>query len=170
MGLPKVLKDMMLFNEAEAYIGQVSSVTLPKLGRKLEGWRGAGMDRQLKVDLGAADDLDLEFSCGGPMRQVLAQHGIMSVAGVYLRFSGYYQDDETGDYVNIDVIVRGRHEEIDMGEAKPGEMGEFKVKTAAAYYRLDWNGDTLIEDDPLNRVLIVDGTDRMAERRAALGV
>lgn len=170
MGLPRTLQDMMLFNEGNAYLGQVSSVTLPKLTRKLEAWRGAGMPRAVKIDMGAGDDLDLEFTAGGPLKDVLKQYGMMSASGVYLRFSGYYRDDETGDDVNIDVIVRGRHEEIDMGEAKLGEASEFKVKTAATYYRLDWNDAPLIEDDPINRVLIVDGQDRLARQRQMLGI
>lgn len=170
MGLPRTLQDMMLFNEGNAYLGQVSSITLPKLTRKLEAWRGAGMPRALKLDMGAGDDLDLEFTAGGPLKDVLSQYGLLRVGGAYLRFSGYYRDDESGGDVNIDVIVRGRHEEIDMGEAKLGEISEFKVKTAAAYYRLDWNDVPLIEDDPINRILIVDGQDRLARQRQMLGL
>lgn len=170
MALPRTLQDMMLFNEGNAYIGQIASVTLPKLTRKLEAWRGGGMHRGVKLDLGANDDLDLEFTAGGPLKDVLKQYGVLGVTGVYLRFAGYYRDDETGEEANIDVIVRGRHEEIDMGEAKLGEMSEFKVKTAAAYYRLDWNDVPIIEDDPLGRVLMVDGVDLLAGSRRALGV
>ena len=66
--------------------------------------------------------------------------------------------------------MRGRHEEIEMGEQKPGEPGEFKVKSALAYYKLVWNGRTEIEIDPLAGIEIVDGIDRSAERRAAIGI
>ncbi|PTW45189.1 P2 family phage contractile tail tube protein [Sphingomonas faeni] len=66
--------------------------------------------------------------------------------------------------------MRGRHEEMDMGEQKLGEGGEFKVKTAIAFYRLVWNGVTLIEIDVLAGTLIVDGIDRRAELRAAIGI
>lgn len=170
MALPRVLKDLMIFNAGLAYIGQANSATLPKLARKIEKWRGGGMDSPVPIDMGGADDMDFEFSCGGPMRDVVAQYGIMSMAGVQLRFAGAYQNDVTGRMDSIEITVRGRHEEIDRGEQKVGEMGAFKVKVACSYYKEDWNGRTLVEIDPINGVLIVDGVDRLADRRDALGL
>lgn len=168
MALPRVLKDMMIFNDAQDYMGQCGSVTLPKLTRKLEDWRGAGMDSAIKLDMGG-EPMEMEHSYGGPIRQIFEQYGITTINGVGLRFAGAYQSEEGAAYDAIEVIVRGRHEEIDMGEAKMGEAGEFKVKTAVSYYKLVWNGTTLIESDPINGVLIVNGVDRMAQRNAALG-
>ena len=169
MSLPRVLKDLMLFNNGIAYVGECNSVTTPKLGRKFDEWRGAGMDSPVKIDLGG-EPLEIEFQCGGPMRDVLSQYGVMSISGVMLRFAGAYQNDATGNVDAIEITVRGRHEEIDMGEAKIGDAGEFKVKSALSYYKLDWNGVTVIEIDPLNMVLTVAGVDRLADRRAALGL
>jgi P2 family phage contractile tail tube protein len=167
MALPRKLKSLNLFNEGLSYLGQVASVTLPKLTRKLEDWRGGGMDGTVKIDMGA-EPLELEFTTGGPMRDVLRQYGLTSISGAFLRFAGAWQDDATGSVDTVEITVRGRHEEIDMGEAKPGEGGEFKVKSALTYYRLDWNGITEIEIDVLNGVFIVGGVDRMAEIRAAI--
>ncbi|ATI54495.1 phage major tail tube protein [Sphingomonas melonis] len=169
MGMPRKLKDLMLANTGLVYIGQVESFTLPKLTRKLEDWRGGGMDRPIKVDLGA-EPLEAEWTLGGPMRDVLAQYGVTSATGVGLRFACAYQQDDTGAVDSVEVEIRGRHEEIDMGEQKIGEAGEFKVKTAVAYYKLVWNGVTLIEIDVLAGTLIVDGVDRRAEIRAAIGL
>jgi len=169
MSLPRKLKDMALFNRTAAYVGEVASVTLPKLTRKLESWRGAGMDSPVKIDMGG-DDMDLEWTAGGPLREVFAGYAATEIDAELLRFAGAYQADDTGDIVSVEVYVRGRHEEIEMGEQKPGEGGEFKVKTSLSYYRLEWNGEVLIECDPLNRILMVDGVDRLAGRRAAIGI
>jgi hypothetical protein len=158
---------MNLFNEGQSYLGEIAAVTLPKLTRKFEDWRGGGMDGTVKIDMGA-EPMELEFTTGGPMRDVLRQYGAVGISAVFLRFSGAYQDDATGSVDTVEVTVRGRHEEIDMGEAKPGEGGEFKVKSALTYYRLDWNGVTEIEIDLLNGVFIVGGVDRSAELRAAV--
>lgn len=167
MALPRKLKSLNLFNEGASYLGLVASVTLPKLTRKLEERRGGGMDGTVKIDMGA-EPLELEFTTGGPMRDVLRQYGLTNISGAFLRFAGAWQDDGTGSVDTVEITVRGRHEEIDMGEAKPGEGGEFKVKSALTYYRLDWNGVTEIEIDVLNGVFIVGGIDRMAEIRAAV--
>lgn len=168
MALPRILTDMMLFNEGQSYMGQVTSVTLPKLTRKTEDWRGGGMSAPVKLDMGL-EALEMEATFGGPMRDILRQFGLVGVAGVFMRFAGFYQQPDTGAQDAIEVIVRGRHDEIDMGEAKVGEPGEFKVKTSLAYYKLVWNGRTEIEIDPLNLVETINGVDTMAARRAALG-
>ena len=54
--------------------------------------------------------------------------------------------------------------------AKAGEGTELKYKFALSYYKLTINGETLIEIDVVNMVETVNGTDRLAEVRAALGV
>lgn len=167
MALPRKLKNMNLFNEGLSYLGETASVTLPKLSRKMEDWRGGGMDGTAKIDMGA-EAMEMEFSTGGPMRDVLRQFGLVGVAGTFLRFAGVYQNDASGEIDTIEVTVRGRHEEIDMGEQKVGEGGEFKVKSQIVYYRLEWNGVEEIEIDVLNMVLRVGGVDRLAEMRNAI--
>lgn len=169
MGLPRILKDMMLFNESLAYIGQVSSVTLPTLTRKMEEWRGGGMGGPVPLDLGM-EALELKSTFGGPMRDILRQWGVTTVDGLYLRFAGAWQQDDTAAVDTVEVVVRGRHKEIEFGDQKVGELGEFGVTSALAYYKLVWNGRTEIEIDLLAGIEIVDGIDRRAGIRNALGL
>lgn len=66
MALPRKLKLMNLFIDGVSYLGVVQSVTLPKLTRKLENYRGGGMNGSAPVDLGLDDDaLSAEISLGG---------------------------------------------------------------------------------------------------------
>ena len=44
MALPRKLKNLNLFNEGNSYVGVVKSVTLPPLARKMEAYRGGGMN------------------------------------------------------------------------------------------------------------------------------
>lgn len=169
MALPRILKDMMLFNEGSGYLGEATEVTLPKLTRKMEEFRGGGMSRPVMLDMGG-EVLSLEASFGGPMQDVLSQYGEKSADGVYIRWVGIYQNAANGTRDVIEVITRGRYQEIDFGNAKPGEVGEFKIKMPLAYYRLDWNGSTLVEIDPLNMIEIVGGVDLLSEVRSALGL
>lgn len=169
MGLAKTLKKMMLFNEGRDYLGEVKTVTLPTLTRKMEDYRAAGMNGTVKTDHGL-DALELEASFGGPMLDILRQFGVVRVDGVYLRFVGAYQRDNDGAVDGYEVIVRGRHEEIEMGDQETGEPSEFKVKTAIAYYKLIVNGRTEVEIDFLRGVEIVGGVDRNAELNAIIGL
>lgn len=169
MALPKKLKYLNLFNNGNSYLGLVSSLTLPKLTRKLENYRGGGMSGSVAVDFGLDDDaLTLEWSIGGLDELVLQQWG--STSDIPLRFAGSLQRDDTGDVSAVEVMMRGRHKEFDFGEYKQGEDTETKVTTQCTYFKLTIDGKELIEIDPVNMVEIVNGVDRLAEHRTALGL
>lgn len=169
MGLPRTLKNCNVFNEGQSYMGEIAEVSLPKLGRKFEKYRGGGMNGEVSLDLGQ-QPLELEMSCAGIMEQIFEQYAITKVAGVMLRFAGSYQRDDTGAVDAVEIVVRGRHEEIDMGKAKGGDKTDFKVKSALSYYKLSINGAVKIEIDLLNFVEIVNGKDILADQRKAIGL
>lgn len=171
MGMPRKLKNMNLFNDANSYLGVCKSVTLPVLARKMEAYRGGGMNGPVKADLGFSDDgLQVEFTLGGLDLISLRQFGATSAAGVMLRWAGAYQQDDTGEYTDVEVVVRCRHETLDGGEATPGEDTEHKVTTTCSYYKLIVAGETIVEIDFLNFIEIIDGVDMLAEQRRALGI
>jgi len=169
MALPKKLKYLNLFNDGNSYLGLVSSLTLPKLTRKLQNYRGGGMSGSVAVDFGLDDDaLTLEWSIGGLDELVLQQWG--STSDIPLRFAGSLQRDDTGDVSAVEVMMRGRHKEFDFGEYKQGEDTETKVATQCTYFKLTIDGKELIEIDTVNMVEVVNGVDRLAEHRTALGL
>ncbi len=169
MAFPSKLKQTMMFNDGESFIGETVSITPPKLVRKFEDYRGGGMSRAVKVDMGG-EALEMEATYGGPMRQILRQHGMLNISGVQQRFVGSFQNDDTGAVDVVEIVTRGRHEEIDMGEWKPGEDTEFKVKSQLSYFKLTWNDVVEIEIDVLGMIEIVGGVDLMTAHRAALGL
>jgi P2 family phage contractile tail tube protein len=168
MAFPSKLKQLMMFNDGEAFIGETVSITPPKLARKFEEYRAGGMSRAVKVDMGG-EALEMEAVYGGPMRQILRQYGQLNLSGVQQRFVGSHQNDDTGLLDVVEIVTRGRHEEIDMGEWKPGEDTEFKVKSQLSYFKLTWNDVVEVEIDVLGMIEIVGGVDLMAEHRFALG-
>jgi hypothetical protein len=171
MALPKKLKHFNLFNDSNLYGGIAKTVTLPKLGRKMEAYRGGGMDGPAKADLGFSDDgIVLEWTLGGWDLVALRQFGAVRADGVPLRFAGSVQRDDDGGVSAVEIVVRGRHEEIDFGEATPGEDTEHKISTACTYYKLSVDGEVITEIDFLNFVFTVDGEDLLAEHRKAIGL
>lgn len=168
MALPRKLKNLNLFGNGESFLGQVVEVKLPTLTRSMEDYRGGGMSGPVKIDNGQ-EAIELESKFGGLMRSILRQYGVTRHDGVQLRFAGAYQRDDTGAVDAVEVVVRGRHSEIDAGTAKAGDDTEFTVKTACSYYKLSINGVTEIEIDLVNMVEIVGGVDRLAEQRRAIG-
>ncbi len=168
MALPSKLKNLNLFNDGESYIGQITEFKLPTLSRKMEEYRAGGMGGPINVDLGG-ELIEAEWKCGGLMRQVLRQFGAIRHNAVQLRFAGSYQREDTGDVDAVEIVIRGRHSEIDAGTAKVGDDTEFSVKTSASYYKLTINGRVEIEIDHVGLVFIVDGVDLMEAHRRAIG-
>ncbi|MGV6473540.1 phage major tail tube protein [Azotobacter vinelandii] len=171
MGLPRKLKNMNLFNDGNSYLGESKTVTLPPLARKMEAYRGGGMNGPVKIDQGMSDDgIQLEWTLGGLDLIVLRQFGAITADAVLLRFAGAYQRDDTGEVSAVEVVVRGRHEEINLGDAEPGEDTEVSLVTTCSYYKLIVDGNTEIEIDLLNMIEIVNGVDLLAAQRAAIGM
>lgn len=169
MALPRKLKNFNVFNDAQSYLGQVPEVVLPKLMRQMESYRAGGMNGPVKIDLGNGE-MEMEMTLGGVMRQVFNQYASSRVDSCLLRFAGAYQEDSTGVVTAVEVVMRGRPEEIDMGTAKVGESNDNKVKWPLSYYKLTIDGQEVIEIDLTNMVERVNGVDMLAEQRQAVGL
>ncbi|UVC28814.1 phage major tail tube protein [Pantoea sp. SOD02] len=171
MALPRKLKHLNLFNAGDNWQGLIESVTLPKVTRKFEKYRGGGMAGAVDIDMGLDDGaLDTEFTCGGVEAKLFKQMGTLTVDGVQLRFTGSIQRDDTGEVQAVELVVRGRHKELDSGEWKTGESSTTKVSGTNSYAKLTINGEVLYEIDLVNMVHIVDGVDLMEAHRNALGL
>jgi P2 family phage contractile tail tube protein len=169
MALAKKLKAFNLFHNGENFVGQVAEVTPPKLTRKTEDYRGGGMNGPIAIDFGQ-EKITLEWTCGGIMRPVLEQWGITKHDGVQLRFAGAYQAEDATKPDAVEIVVRGRHTELDFGNAKGGDDTAFKVTTTCSYYKLTINGTDVIEIDFINMVEKVNGEDLLAALRTAIGL
>lgn len=169
MALPSKLKNFNVFNDGNNYQGKVGEITLPKLTRKMQETRLGGMDSPVDADLGG-EKLTLEYTCGGMVKESIRQYGATQAGAYALRFAGAYQRDDDGGVDAVEVVVRGRLSEIDMGNAKPGDDTAHKFSISCAYYKLTINGVVMIEIDPLNFIFNVDGVDRLAEQRRAIGL
>jgi P2 family phage contractile tail tube protein len=168
MSLPAKLKQFLLFNDGQKYLGMVPEITLPKLSRKMEEYRAAGMTGPVSVDFGN-EAITLEWTAGGIIKQALEQYGNAKHNGVQLRFAGAYQNDDTGDVTAVEIVVRGRHKEIDMGNAKLGDDTQHKYSTACSYYKLSIDGTTSIELDFINGTETFGSSDN-SKIRTAIGL
>ncbi|KWE44624.1 phage tail protein [Burkholderia ubonensis] len=169
MGMPRKLKGFNLFQNGENFVGQVTEITLPKLTRKMEDYQGGGMSGPIKVDFGN-EGIQMEWTAGGFMKSVLQQYGITQHDGVLLRFAGGYQTEDSTSVDAVEIVIKGRHSEIDPGSAKAKEDTAFKVTTVASYYKLSINGEDIIEIDFVNMIDRRNGTDLLEALRKAIGL
>ena len=169
MALPRKLKYFNLFNDGGSYLHTIDEMVLPKLARKMEEWRAGGMDTPIKIDMGG-EALQCEWTCAGFMDDAIAQFGAQKHDAVALRFAGSYQAEDSTTPVAVEVVMRGRHSLIDMGNAKTGEETAFKVTSELSYYKLIVSGKELVEIDAINMIHKVNGEDVLAEHRSAIGI
>jgi P2 family phage contractile tail tube protein len=169
MSLPRVLKQFLLYNEGAAYLGEVPTVTLPKLATKNEAYRAGGMLGEVEIDMGL-ESLKLEWTAGGWLTDAIKQFGITQHDGVMLRFAGAIQSPDSELAQAVEVVVRGRHSEVDFGSAEAAKKTEHKYITTCSYYKLTVAGEELVEIDLVRGIFAVGGIDRNASLRAAMGV
>lgn len=170
MALPKKLKDLNLFSNGDSWQGVIQAVTLPTLTRKIEEWRGGGMDGTVGIDMGMDGLLTCQWTVGGLVESIFDNFGSSRIDAEMLRMTGSYERDDVDEVAAVEVVMRGRHTEIDMGEAQAGENTEHQVTSTLSYYKLTINGTTKIEIDIPNYVFKVNGEDMLAKRRQALGL
>lgn len=169
MGLPRKIKNFTTFVDGHNCVGEMPEVTLPKLARKMDDYRSGGMSAPVKADYGM-EGMEAELTAAGYMKELFTSWGTLRHDGVMLRFAGALQGDDSESVDSLEVVMRGRFSEIDPGTAKPGEATAIKYKAPLSYYKLSINGETLIEIDAVNMIEMVNGVDRLAETRAALGM
>lgn len=169
MGIPAKLKNFSIFLDGTRYAGVCSEFTPPKLAIKTEEWQAGGMAGPIPIDMGL-EKLEAEFTMGGYLAGVLSQFGAMRHDAVLLRFAGSYESDGSGAVRAIQIVCRGRYGEIDWGNASMGKDTEHKAKLMCSYVKITVDGRDVLEIDLLGCKLIVDGVDRYAERRAAIGL
>ncbi|MXO64862.1 phage major tail tube protein [Altericroceibacterium endophyticum] len=168
MGLPHKLKNMNLYDEGVSFMGEIGELTPPTISHATEDWRGGGMLGPVKIDNGL-EALEFEWTLGGYVSQVVSQMGELAIDGVMLRAMGAFQSDQDGGVKSVELVMRGRHTELDRGTWKPGDDTEKKLKTALSYYKEIVDGTTLLEIDMIAGIYKVGGVDRYAQIRAAIG-
>jgi len=169
MALPHILKNFNLYNNGGSLLGVAEEITLPKLSRKMEEFQGAGMPAPVDIDM-SNEKIELDWTCAGFVAEVAMQYGASRPGSNLLRFSGAYQRDDTDSVMSVEIVVRGRHKEIDFGNAKLGDKNQTKIKTTCSYYKLMIDGLPLVEIDALAMIFTVAGRDMLAEQRAAIGL
>jgi P2 family phage contractile tail tube protein len=165
--MPKILKNFNLFVDGRGYAGRAEEVSPPKLTIKTEELRAGGMDAPAAIDMGM-DKLEAGFSLVEYDPELLKQFGLVSGNGVQLTLRGALVDDTTATPMVIGL--RGMFTEVDMGKFKAGDKATMQCNVACRYYSLEIDGRKLIEIDVDNMTRVIDGVDKLAEIRAALGI
>ncbi|WP_137936098.1 phage major tail tube protein [Chitinivorax sp. B] len=169
MALPRTLRMFNVFVNGHTFIDEAVEIKLPKLAIKTEDYHGAGMLGPVALHK-AIDKLEIEHTYNGPQAEIVADFGADTVDASLIRFMGSYAEEGSGMHQAVEIVARGRHNELDPGDAKPGDNSTWKVKTDCTYYKATVNGKDWLEIDLVNKIFKVMGVDRLAQHRKNIGL
>ena len=166
--IPETLANLNLFVDGVSFQGDVPSLTLPKLTLQMEEHRGGGMDAPVELDMGM-EKQEANFTTTGVRRESLKFFGLADGTAFNGTFRGAYKGLK-GKVTPVIVTLRGTLKEVDMGDWKAGDKAEIKHAVGLTYYKLDVDGRTVYEIDPLGMRRVINGVDQLAAQRSALGL
>ncbi|AJP51152.1 phage major tail tube protein [Pseudomonas simiae] len=166
--VPQTLYNMNAHIDGVSFAGDITSVTLPKMTLKTEEHRAGGMDAPVEMDQGM-EKLEASFAGKGVRPEAMKFYGLADQTAFNAVFRGSFKG-QRGATTAVVATLRGMLKEIDSGDWKAGETGEFKYAVAVSYYKLEVAGRLMYEIDPVNCVRVINGVDQLASVRRDLGL
>lgn len=167
--LPRTLKNMNVFVDGSSFAGVAKTITLPKITKKTEDFRGAGMIGEVALDLGY-EKMECEVTYAGFDPRQYQQLSRCGVSDLPIRFVQIHERQDTCAIQNAEVYMRGQAIEVDPGDSTLGEMGEYKSTYSVTYMRLEVDGQQVFELDFINGIETFGETDLFDEIKRLLGL
>lgn len=168
MAANDVRKAVALFVDGRGYAGDVEELEPPKLSIKTEEFRAGGMNIPVDLDMGM-EKMTASFTLVSYSADVIALFGIAPGAIVPFVVREALESMD-GTVTAVMHVMTGKITEMDPGTSKGGDKPSLKFTVSLDYYRLQHGIRVLQEIDAVNMVHIIDGFDRLAAQRAALGI
>lgn len=161
--LPRTLKNFNVFVDTHSWAGVAESVTIPKITKKTEDFRGAGMIGDVSLSMGY-EKLEGEVVYAGFDVKQYRQLGVCGTSDLPVRFVGMYERQDNCTSQIVEIYTRGQAIELDPGDSKNGEKTEIKMSYNYTYYRMEVDGVVEVELDFIN------GTERFGETDVAKSI
>ncbi|ENV71471.1 MAG: phage major tail tube protein [Acinetobacter johnsonii] len=161
--LPRTLKNFNVFVDTHSWAGVAESVTIPKITKKTEDFRGAGMIGDVALSMGY-EKLEGEVVYAGFDIKQYRQLGVCGTSDLPVRFVGMYERQDNCTSQIVEIYTRGQAIELDPGDSKNGEKTEIKMSYNYTYYRMEVDGVVEVELDFIN------GTERFGETDVAKSI
>lgn len=159
-----ILRNCTIFADRVSKIGQAKEVTLPVPTETVEELRNAGMVMPIDIPMGY-EKMEASFKLTGFDPQTITLFGLAVGQEREFMVTGALAHED-GTVINATAYVRGRLIKHDPGTWTPGEAGENDFAITLRYYRLEVDGNTLIEASPFD--VSVGGVSQTGSIRAAL--
>lgn len=164
----QILKNFNIYVDGRSYAGNVDEITLPALNVTGEDYRAGGMDAPVELDMGM-DKLEASFKVSKWDRNLIAKWGATNGGRVPLVFRGALEDLD-GTVKAVEATLYGKIHGMETDTIAPGAKPSQTYRFAATRYIYKQDGETLHDIDVLNCKRIIDGVDRLAAIRTAIGI
>ena len=167
--LPRTLKNFNVFVDTHSWAGMAESVTIPKITKKTDDYRGAGMIGDVALSMGY-EKLEGEVVYAGFDVKQYRQLGVCGTSDLPVRFVGLYERQDTCTTQNVEIYMRGQGLELDPGETKNGVRTEIKMSYNFSYFRMEVDGVVQVELDFINGIERFGDSDIAEQIRELLGL
>ena len=164
----QILKNFSLFVNGKGYAGQAEEIKTPTLNLKGEEYRAGGMDAPVFVELGQ-EKLEASFILTGYFPEVLSLWGVGPQAVIQFVARGAVESLD-GTVQPVNVTMNGLIRQIEPAAWKAGEKSALTFSLELQSYTYTQNGTVVHDIDILNFKRVVNGVDRLASQRTAIGL
>lgn len=163
-----VLKNINCFVDGRGYAGQIEDLNPPDLTLMTEEFRGGGMDAPDDIDMGM-EKMATSFSFISYDMNILSLFGVAQGSTVPLVFRAVLESFD-GSTKAVKITQRGKITKIARGAWKAGEKATLTVEMTLTMYQEEHDGNVIYDIDIDNMKRVINGVDRLAQQRAALGI
>ncbi len=159
-----ILRNCTIFVDRVSQVGQASEITLPVPEETVEDLRNAGMVMPIEVKLGY-EKLELGFKMTSFDPDVLKLFGLRIGDVREFMVTGALVDEDGTTHSAV-AYVRGFLKKPEADTWKPGEMSSNDYQVSIRSYKLEVDGNPIIEMDPFE--VRIGGVSQTADIRRAL--
>lgn len=159
-----IMRNATIFLNGDSLLGQASEIGFPSLKRKMEKVFNAGQETEIEVPVGH-EMPEISFKMTGLHPSVLKLYGLKIGAETEYMATAAEVDDD-GEEHSVVCYFRGIMTEVKPDSHKRGDMTEADYTLSFRYYKLEIDGQPIIELDAFR--VVIAGEDQTAGIRRAL--
>ena len=165
----KQFRNMSLDLDNQPMAGTVEEFHPPNLSVDTTPYKAGGMDVPVLLDMGM-NVLMARAMVNGYQPKVFSQFGLADKRKANMTVYGALED-YTGEVTQVKFVMRGLQTTTGMERVRGrGEVPRTVIEIACVEYIISFDNTVMIDIDVLNMTRIVNGVDRLAKLRAAIGL
>lgn len=164
----QIRKNFNLFLDGFGYAGNIEEYSPPTLSVQVEDFRAGGMDTSVALDMGM-EKMEASFKLSKIAAEALRLWGVG--AGLTFALIVRCALEDLDGTVKAEVFTqRGTIRVVEWDTITPGAKAGISLTMDVREFAYDVDGVRIHEIDVLNMKRIVNGVDRLAQQRAAIGL